>query len=315
MDPDRPSIPTATEAMLDWGRKTWGGSQFWSDLRVAHGWRIQRNTVTGHCRMLDAENRRVVSGSWQKCLARFELERAQGRIPPVKGAVVIVLHGLFRTRRSMVPMCEFLEKQGGYTTINISYPSTRASVADHAECLAGIVNDIPEAEELSFVAHSLGNLVIRRYLAKAARPDGPGIDPRFQRMVMLGPPNQGAELAEKIGKNKLFEWVAGDSGNSLARDWNGLEQHLAVPPFEFGIIAGGKGSPKGMNPIISGDDDFIVSVSSTRLAGARDFLVLPVLHTFLMSDPQVQQHTLRFLKHGYFTSTEARQPITDQEAN
>ena len=53
----------------------------------------------------------------------------------------------------------------------------------------------------------------------------------------------------------------------------------------------------------------VVSVESTRLAGAADFAVLPVLHTVMMDDPRVQQYTLRFLSQGYFVSEDDRHPI------
>ncbi len=52
-----------------------------------------------------------------------------------------------------------------------------------------------------------------------------------------------------------------------------------------------------------------MSVESTRLAGAADFAVLPVLHTLMMDDGTVKEYTLRFLEHGYFISAEARRPI------
>ena len=53
----------------------------------------------------------------------------------------------------------------------------------------------------------------------------------------------------------------------------------------------------------------VVSVETTRLAGAADFAVLPVPHTLMMDDPEVQQYTLRFLERGYFRSDDQRQPI------
>ena len=53
----------------------------------------------------------------------------------------------------------------------------------------------------------------------------------------------------------------------------------------------------------------VVSVDSTRLAGAADFAVLPVLHTMMMDDAKVQQYTLNFLRHGYFISAAERHPI------
>ena len=88
-----------------------------------------------------------------------------------------------------------------------------------------------------------------------------------------------------------------------------MQERLAIPQCEFGIIAGGRGDERGFNPLLTGDDDGVVTVSSTRLAGAADFLVLPVSHTFLMRNRQVLDCTLRFLEHGFFLSADKRQPI------
>ena len=76
----------------------------------------------------------------------------------------------------------------------------------------------------------------------------------------------------------------------MATGWEALEPKLATPHFEFGILAGGKGDGRGYNPLIPGDDDAVVTVESTRLAGARDFRVLPVLHSFFMNDKRVQEY-------------------------
>jgi hypothetical protein len=91
----------------------------------------------------------------------------------------------------------------------------------------------------------------------------------------------------------------------------GTEGTLGTPSFEFGIIAGGRGNENGYNPWLPGDDDGIVSVESTRLAGAADFLLLPLNHAELRSDDKVLECTLRFLQHGYFVSPEKRQPIRE----
>ncbi len=100
-------------------------------------------------------------------------------------------------------------------------------------------------------------------------------------------------------------------GKSAAeiRDYRQLEARFPVPKGEFGIIAGGRGGPTGYNPWLAGDNDLVVSVESTRLPGAADFAVLPVIHTLMMDDATVQQYTLSFLEHGYFISPERRQPI------
>ena len=61
--------------------------------------------------------------------------------------------------------------------------------------------------------------------------------------------------------------------------------------------------------MLNGDNDGIVTVASTRLAGARDFLLVNDLHFFMLVSPNVQKHVLEFLNHGYFVSEEKRQPI------
>ena len=102
--------------------------------------------------------------------------------------------------------------------------------------------------------------------------------------------------------------MAGAVGQQLGRDWDKLEKKLATPHCQFGIIAGGKGT-EGFNPLLPGNDDGVVRVEETRLAGARDFAVAPVVHMFLKDDATVQEYTLRFLQKGHFISEEKRQPI------
>jgi pimeloyl-ACP methyl ester carboxylesterase len=183
-------------------------------------------------------------------------------------------------------------------------------VAQHARALKSLIDNLEGVERIDLVSHSLGSLVIRHYLSDTTDPaTGRQGDARIQRIVMYAPPNQGAELAEKLGRNQVFKMVFGQAGLQLAREWPELEKKLAVPQCEFGIIAGGRGDERGWNPLLTGDDDGVVSVATTRLAGASDFLVVPSSHTFIMTSPQVLDCTLRFLEQGCFRSPEERQPI------
>ena len=195
--------------------------------------------------------------------------------------------------------------------MNVSYASTRDGIDGHAESLGRVVDNLdPEVTEIHFVAHSLGNLVLRRYLFDCdTGRDGRRPDPRLGRIVMLAPPNNGARFAEAFRKAGFLEGVLGKSTVQLAKEWETVSRSLATPRCEFGILAGGKSDGEGVNLWLDGDDDFIVTVEETRLPGARDFLVLPVYHRQIISDPTAQESTVRFLQHGHFTSPEQRQPI------
>lgn len=287
--------------------RTLGGTQFWSDQLIFRGWRIQRNAVTHHYRLLDSKNYRHTWGSLEHCEKTLAQLKTQLKLLPIKGKVVIVLHGLGRTRNSMHGISEYLGKHSDYTVLRMSYASTRAPVADHAKSLQQVIRGLPQATEISFVAHSLGNLVIRHYLADVRKKKIS--HPPWGSIIMLAPPNQGSSMAQQISNNKAVRVVWGPSGNEIGSHWTRLSSQLATPQCRFGIIAGKSERTVLNNPLINGHDDLVVTVEETRLAGAHDFLVAPAIHTYLMDHPQVQVATLRFLHHGYFESEVLRKPI------
>lgn len=299
--PAPPATPAATAL------PTLGGRQFWSDRFVWHDWRIQRHAFTGRFRLLDEEDRRRASGSFVACRRVFEQLRSQLDQPPIEGEVVLVLHGLGRSRKSMSGWVEYARRNSQLQVLNISYASTRRTIQEHAADLEAIVESLPLATRFHFVGHSMGNLVIRCYLQQH-RESEPDRNERLGRVVMFAPPNQGATLAKRFKEHSLFQLVWGRSGRQIAA-WEELEPNLAVPECEFGILAGGKGDERGYNPMIEGDDDFVVAVEETKLGGARDFLVLPAPHAALMDDPRAKEAALRFLLHGHFLSEDQRTPL------
>ncbi len=296
------------------GMKTLGGRQFWADQLFFNDWKIQRNVFTGHCRLLDGNDHRHKSGSYDQCAAALDEIKIQRKLPPMQGKCVILLHGLCRSSNAMNKMAAYLKKEGGYTVFNVEYPSSQAEIESHARGLDNIVRHLDGMTEINFVAHSLGNVVIRRYLFdQTDATTGRTPDPRIHRIVMAGAPNNGAKLATTLGRMILFKLIAGSPGQELGSGFEQLHSRLATPQCEFGIIAGGRGDDQGFNPILPGDDDLVVSVAETRLPGAHDFILLPVVHTFMADAPQVQQCTLRFLQHGYFVAEDKRQPIAAEE--
>jgi pimeloyl-ACP methyl ester carboxylesterase len=303
-----------------WPMPTWGGKQFWSDELFFHQWRIQRNALTGHCRLLDERDLRHAWGTFDQCQAVLEQIKRQQHLPRMCGKAVVVLHGLVRSRATMEPLCRYLRERGGYQVFNLSYASSRCDIAQHAQSLRQVIKHLDGIEEINFVGHSMGNIVIRHYLGDLARqrPEMQSAGDtaadrravaRFHRFVMLGPPNHGAQLAETFADNGLFQGIAGEAGQQLGREWPELEKRLATPDFEFAVIAGGTGKTRGYNPLLPGDNDGLVSVETTKLADARDFAVLPALHSFIMNDEKAQAYVLHFLKYGCFVSEIGRHPI------
>jgi hypothetical protein len=311
-----PAAPVSSPAPLNFPTATLGGVQFWTDELVFRGWRIQQNALTGHYRLLDDRDFRMAWGTFGQCQARLEELKRQHNLPPLDGRAVVTLHGLGRSRDAMRMHGEHIAKSLDATWINVSYASSRRSLDEHAQSLARVLSHLEGIDEIDFVCHSLGNLVVRRYLGEASLSEPRWkTDLRIKRMVMLGPPNNGAQLARLFKDNKLFGLVTGPSGKQLALPPEEVSKRLATPAFEFGIIAGSCGDEGQSNPVVAGDDDLIVAVEETRLAGASDFLVIPSWHGTMLRDERVCESAARFLKEGYFVAADKRVPIGERGAS
>jgi pimeloyl-ACP methyl ester carboxylesterase len=301
-----------TELERDWGTGhpnlpvlTSAGMQFWADVFWFADWRIQENVFTGHCRLLDPGSVRRAWGSRGACRTAFERLRARDGLRQPSKHLVLLLHGLGRTRDSLSLMDDALV-EAGYATAGIGYPSTRRTLSEHAAQVAGLLDRLEGIERVSFVTHSLGGLVVRATLAL----DGSWKDRvEISRLVMLAPPSRGSNLAKELEDFVPAQIVLGPAAQELA-----MREVLTIPPPEcsFGIVAAGGPGEGGWNPLIPGNDDGIVSVEETRLEGADDFLLVRGLHTFFMNDPDVIDATVRFLDTGRFDGQPVEPPADDE---
>lgn len=285
--------------------KTFGGRQFWGDVHFFHDWRIQRNVFTGQYRLLDGRDVRHAAGSLEDCRKKLDEIRKQGNLPPMSGKAVVCIHGIIRSSKSFHRMSERLKKEG-YSVFGFDYPSTRIPITEAADYLHSALKSLEGIDEINLVVHSMGGLVVRCYLSKQS-------DERIRRMVMLGVPNQGAEMAN-IGQGLFaYRLIFGPAGSQLICGESGLCCELPTPEFEFGIIAGARGTETGWNPLIPGDDDGTITVASTRLPGAADVATVHCLHSFLMNDLGAIDYTVRFLETGRFREEGEAQSIPREE--
>jgi pimeloyl-ACP methyl ester carboxylesterase len=288
----------AAKADIDWMQALRRSAEAlqWSDEIIRHDWRLQRRPGEDACRVLDPLDVVVQEGSRKACLDAFAMLEQTGKVRGVSGPTVIVLHGLGEGRRSMKPLVEHLRKNIDANVLSFGYASTSAGIDDHGRSLADVIRHLPAADSISFVGHSMGNLVVRRWMGLAAEEDLA----RVGRMVMLGPPNQGSELARMVAKISLLAALSNGAARELVLDWNRISPKLVVPSCPFGIVAGGKGDDHGYSSLLPGDDDAVVRVEETRLPGSDDFLLLPVHHAAMMKNSGVQQATTAFLNTGRF---------------
>lgn len=218
---------------------------------------------------------------------------AQGAAGVVEKDVVVVLHGLARTSRSMASIEKRLVKEG-YTVVNVDYPST-----DHPiEYLADtVLDDVLQAccrdATLHFVTHSMGGILVRYYLKDHRLPN-------LGRVVMLSPPNQGSELVDVFKDNFIFKKVNGPAGAQMGTGPESLPLQLGPVTFDLGVVMGNQSLNPIFSKMIPGPDDGKVSVARAQVEGMRDFLVMPHSHTFIMRKRRVIDQVVYYLRHGAF---------------
>jgi len=216
-----------------------------------------------------------------------------GLLQPVVADNVILLHGLARSSDSMVVLERALE-QAGYCVANVDYDSREGDIETLAvEAIEPALVICPHAAQIHFVTHSMGGILLRQFLAYHE------ID-NLGRVVMLGPPNKGSEVVDKLREVPGFHFINGDAGLELGTGSENLPEQLGRAHFDLGIIAGNYTVNPILSGIIPGPDDGKVSVENTRLEGMNDHIEMEVTHTFMMRNDEVIEQVLHYLENGRF---------------
>ncbi len=213
--------------------------------------------------------------------------------------LVVVIHGVAMNRWFTLPLARSLTR-AGYRVVNINCPTRRRlwmNLADEwlPELLS--LHRATEAPTLHFVVHSMGGLIVRRYLART-RPSNLG------RVVMIATPNHGSEVADRTRKVSLVRAMIGINlaylGTGPDARWRLLP---AAVDYPVGVIAGSRPlNPLGLR-FLPRPHDGTVSVASTHLAGEADHIVLPASHTGLLFRAETARQALAFLQSGRFSET------------
>jgi len=216
-------------------------------------------------------------------------------IPGRAAEGVVLLHGLARTPRSMARIERELTR-AGYVVVNLPYPSRTAPIEALSEMVYDGIRDsasLGDRGKVHFVTHSMGGIVLREMLSKHRVE-------RLGRVVMLGPPNQGSELVDRLGSWRFFRWVNGPAGQQLGTGPDSLPSRLGAVDFELGVIAGDRSINWINSGMIPGPDDGKVSVERTKVVGMKDHLVVHTTHPTMLSHRTVISAVRRFLRTGAF---------------
>lgn len=179
--------------------------------------------------------------------------------------------------------------EAGYECHQFRYPSLKCAPEENAERLHKFAHSI-DAPVVHFVCHSLGGLVLLHMFDKY-------IVEKKGRVVFLGVPVNGSQVARRLSGNVLTRWALGKSidhgllgDRPVWKQWRDLGVISGNIPLGFGLLVGGPRLPH----------DGTVSVEETYLGGAVDYIELPVSHFYMLYSEVVAYQVVTFLRAGQF---------------
>ena len=206
---------------------------------------------------------------------------------------IILLHGLARTKRSMVALQNKLSNYE-YEVINIGYPSTKMSIEKLEDYIKKQIDkyEFHPERKIHFVTHSMGGIIVRYYLKRQKLNN-------LGRVVMVSPPNKGSQLADFYGSYLIRE-IFGPSAQQLKTDLSSFPNRLGAVDFDLGIIAGDKNSNPFYALFFSTENDGKVSVENAKVAGMLDFLTVHRSHQNILYSQEVIEQIVYFIENGHF---------------
>lgn len=201
---------------------------------------------------------------------------------------VLLLHGAWMNRWVMGYLAHALRAEG-FASHSLTYRTIRDTLDVHLLRLTRRV-DALDAERIHLIGHSLGGVLVLRYLQRAP-------DRRIGRAVLLGAPVAGCRAAAGLARHAGGELLMGKS----ASVWRQPIDVSVDPRFDIGVIAGTGALGLGrMVMRLPKPNDGVVCVDETKFPGMRDHLILPIGHSVMLVSRRVARQTALFLRVGAF---------------
>ena len=184
----------------------------------------------------------------------------------------LLVHGLFRSPVSMMPLAGLLRKLG-YCPVSFAYSSTFES---WERIVSRLTEKVRQERPRIAIGHSLGGILLRLAIERSGH--------HVDHLIMLGTPNHSPRIARALAKLMPYHWLTGESGQFLADP--AAYECLPALNVPYTVIAGTIGHRWrfGNEP-----NDGAVSLSEAAVDPDHPPVTVRSLHSFLMLSPEVKE--------------------------
>jgi len=202
------------------------------------------------------------------------------------GDIVVMLHGIARSKESMEPLSKRLNIEG-FEVINIHYPSSHYDINALTQKIDGLLSEVASKDKsMHIVGYSMGGLIARQLIAD--------YDYDVGKVVMIGTPNHGSEVADYYKDWWLYKKMWGPAGQELTTYNNSIPN--LPEDVELTVIAGATSRTTAFSTLLPPPSDGTVSVASTRLNPMKNHYTVDATHYRLLMQPAVTSYVLDALK-------------------
>ena len=140
------------------------------------------------------------------------------------------------------------------------------------------------------MGHSLGGLLIQSYLSEHEQIKNIG------HVVITGSPSKGTNFVDYYKDSWWFKFL-GEVPLMLSSKGSPFLSSLKPPYYKLGVIAGNFNTPF-QEHILTGKDDGVIPVESTKVDGMTDFIIINTVHGLLKYNKKVIQQIIHFYIMG-----------------
>ncbi|MCX7727333.1 MAG: hypothetical protein N2053_10860 [Chitinispirillaceae bacterium] len=209
---------------------------------------------------------------------------------------IYLLHGFGSLPLSLIRIEQELSKRG-YSVKNYGYNSLYTELDTVGFKLYRELSS-SKYDSVSFITHSMGALVVRsmcKYI------DTISSFPLIFRMVMIAPPNRGAEIADFFSSNSILNTLLGPNLQKMRTDTNSYVMHLPLPLCkEAGVIIGIKRKGFWFRKDINEFSDGYLTPKRSVLGIEKDIAIVNEYHSMLTMKKEVVNLVVNFIENGSF---------------
>jgi hypothetical protein len=273
---------------------TLGGRFFWEDIYNYQNWRIQRHIRTLRYRLIDPNDIRRDSGSFNHCketllkyIDAFELDE------PYEDTVLII-HNFARTKNSVQYIAEAFD-DAKVNVIAVNYASLHNNLYAHAQLLTQFLKNIEIKRHLYIINVGAACLLTRKLLSSSNNYR----NYKIARILDVNPINSGSDFCELLASTSFFRALLGPMLSDIS-----TRRAITIPiipqDIEHGIIFCSSTMKKLTKKILSRFDSFPFLTPPSEQSYAENIKNIPETTFFPLENRDLILNCRQYILTGTF---------------